>query len=215
MKLISAFFTKKTPAVALVALMVMFTNALFASPNDIRRVFWNKFDATLKENNAVVLTWNVTEYNNKSFVVQHSVDGTEWETIALVQSHNSAESMTDYSYTHSNKLGGKQFYRLQDIDVDHGSTGYSPVRTLILKNDKQSVTIWPNPATDQILIANNDNSDMYTKARIFDLAGKVVTERKLNPNVNEIAVNELPSGIYIVKIENIKGASYSQKIVKQ
>jgi hypothetical protein len=143
------------------------------------------------------------------------VDGTNWKDIAVVQSQNSAESMTDYSYTHSNKLRGKQFYRLQDTDVDHGSTGPSPVRTLILKNDNQAITIWPNPATDHILIANKENGDLYTNTRIFDMTGKVMTERKLNPGINEIAINELPAGTYIVKIENSKGASYSQKIVKQ
>jgi hypothetical protein len=215
MKLISTFFTKKTQAVALLILMGTFTNAHQASAADLRRVFWNKFEAVVKGDNTVVLTWNVTEYNNKSFRVQHSVDGTNWEDIAIVQSKNSAESMTDYSYTHINKLHGKQFYRLQDIDVDLGSTGPSPVRTLILKIDNQAITIWPNPASDHILIANNDKGDLYTKARIFDLTGKVVTESNLKPNVNEIAINKLPAGTYIVKIENSKGTSYSQKIAKQ
>ena len=215
MKLISTLFTKQTSLVALFMFMVTFTNARLATSAANFRVFWNKFEVTKTNDNTVVLTWNVTEYNNKTFSVQHSVDGLKWEEIALIQSKNSAESITNYSYTHTNKLNGKQFYRLLDIDVDRGSTGFSPVKSLVLKNDKQAIAIWPNPATDHIVITNTDNNDMYTKARIFDLTGKVMSEMKLVSNTNKIAINELPTGTYIVKIENTNGTSYSQKIVKQ
>lgn len=215
MKLISTLFTKKATLVALFMVLVTFTNAGTVSSAAYFRVFWNKFEVVATNDNKVVLTWNVTEYNNKTFSVQHSVDGIKWEEIALIQSQKSAESITNYSYTHNNKLSGKQFYRLLDVDVDHGSSGFSPVKTLVIENEKQVTAIWPNPAVDHIVISNKDNSDMNTKARIYDLTGKVMAEVKLGPNNNKIAINELPTGTYIVKIENTKGASYSQKIVKQ
>jgi Secretion system C-terminal sorting domain len=215
MKLISTLFTKKTQAVALLMLMIMFANARTTSTTEMRRVFWNKFEAIVTNENTVVLTWNVTEYNNKSFIVQHSVDGIKWEDIAFVQSQNSAQSMTDYTYTHNNKLRGKQFHRLQDLDIDSRTTGFSPVKTLILSNDKLVIAIWPNPATDHIVVANSKASDVYTKVKLFDLAGKVVSEKKLGPDINEIAINELTPGTYIVKLETSKGTSCSQKIVKQ
>ena len=215
MKLISTFIAKKALAVMLVILMVVFTNRLLASPVAEFRVFWNKVEATVVDDNTVVLTWNVTEYNNKTFVVQHSTDGIKWEDIAIVQSKNSAESMTDYSYTHRTKLIGKQYYRLKDIDIDISYTSYSPIKTLMLKSNKQDITIWPNPATDHILIENNDKSNLYTKATIFNLTGKVMLEKKLNNDTNEITINELSPGTYIVKLENSKGISQSQKFVKQ
>jgi Secretion system C-terminal sorting domain len=214
MQLISTFCIKKAMAAGLLMMMMTFTYAGNNAPPDTRRVFWNKFEVIETIGNTILLTWNVTEYNNRSFIVQHSINGTEWEDIALVQSKNSAESMTDYSYKHTNKLVGKQFYRLKDIDVDYGTTGFSPVKTLILKNEKQVVTIWPNPVTNYILISN-DNINLYTKARVFDLTGKMMIERKLDPDVTEIPVTELPAGTYIVKIENNKGVAYTQKIVKQ
>ena len=205
MKLISPILTKKLLITSFFMLMITFVNA---------RVFWNKFDVGVNNDNTVVLTWNVTEYNNKSFIVQHSINGNDWEDIAIVQSKNSAESMTDYSFTHRNKLSGKQFYRLKDIDIDTKATGVSPIKTLMLENNKQAVTIWPNPATNHIQIAN-DNNAAYTNAKVIDLTGKTMIEKKLDANINEITVSELPTGIYIVKIENNKGQSHMQKIVKQ
>lgn len=205
MKLITAILTRKLLMSGVFMLMVTLVNA---------RVFWNKFDVTANNGATVVLTWNVTEYNNKNFIVQHSINGTDWEDIAIVQSKNSLESMTDYSYTHRNKLNGKQFYRLKDIDVDTRSIGVSPVKTLVLENNEQVVSVWPNPATNYLNIAN-DKDINYTKVKIFNLTGKTMIENKLAAGVNKIPVSKLPVGTYIVKIETNKGESHTQKIVKQ
>jgi hypothetical protein len=179
------------------------------------RVFWNKVEATVSNDGVVTLTWNVTEYNNKHFHVQHSVDGTKWETLTVVESKNSHESMTDYTYSHKNRLQGKQYYRLKDTDIDISYTSFSPIKTLVLKTEKQGMSVWPNPATDRIVIENNDNSNIYTKATIFNLTGKVVLEVKLNDTISEIPVSGLSAGTYVVRIETIKGTSQSRKFVKQ
>ena len=204
MKLTSIFGNRKTLTVAFFMIIATFSYG---------RVFWNKFEVT-NNNGTVLLTWNVTEYNNKSFVVQHSLNGIDWEDIAVIKSKMSAESMTDYSYKHSNKLNGKQYYRLKDIDIDLTSTGNSPVKTLILENKKQDAAIWPNPVVDHVIISNDDVT-VYTTAKIVDLTGKLMKEIKLDPKVTEIPVNNLPTGIYIVRMENASGDSFTKKIVKQ
>ena len=116
MKLITVLITKKAKALTIFIVLALAAHAGVSHASGMRRVFWNKFEVVVTEKNDVVLTWNVTEYNNKSFRVQHSTDGIKWEDIALVQSKNSGESMTDYTYTHPNRGKGKHFYRLQDID---------------------------------------------------------------------------------------------------
>ena len=213
MKLICTL-SKNTMAGTLFMLMATLGFARNHSTMDTRRVFWNKFDVQIGKDNSIILSWNVTEYNNKSFVVQHSQDGVKWEDIAMVQSRNSPESMTNYSYTYYTKSTGIQYFRLKDIDVDFGTTGYSPVKTLMLRNERQVTSIWPNPVTTHLLISNDD-AIKYTVARFIDLAGHVLIERKLEPNITDIPVDELTPGIYIVRIDNGKGAFYTQKIVKQ
>jgi hypothetical protein len=213
MKLISTLIMK-TMAGALFMLIATMAFGRNNSVSESRRVFWNKFTVEVGKNSSIILTWNVTEYNNKSFIVQHSVDGLNWEEIALVQSKNSPESMTDYSYTYFTKSTGKQYFRLKDIDVDLGSTGFSPVKTLMLETEKQVVTIWPNPVTSYVEISN-DVINKFTKARVIDLSGKVMIEKNLEADVTEISVASLVAGTYIVRMENSKGVYYSQKIVKQ
>ncbi len=215
MKLISVFFTKMTLAVATLITMSVFTHARMIRPADGQRVFWNRFEVISGDDNTVVLTWNVTEYNNKSFLVQHSMNGSDWETITIIHSKNSAETMVDYSYTHRNKLNGKQFYRIQDVDVDTKTINFSPVKTLTLQNDNTAIMVWPNPVVTHLFIANNNKSDKFTKAQIFDLSGKLVSEKQLQTNTNAINVEDLSAGNYIVKIASENGTVLCQKIVKQ
>ncbi|HLG38223.1 MAG TPA: T9SS type A sorting domain-containing protein, partial [Chitinophagaceae bacterium] len=79
-------------------------------------------------------------------------------------------------------------------------------------NERNPITIWPNPANDIIRIAGNN---FYTKAQIADLSGRIFSETKLQGNVSTINISKLPVGIYLVKIQTDNGAAYSQKIVKQ
>jgi hypothetical protein len=191
--------------------LALFTIALIN--NTEARVFWNKFEVTAGSDNTVTLNWNVTEYNNKSFIVQHSINGADWEDISIIPSKNSAETMTDYTFTHINKLNGKQFYRLKDFDIDTKSITTSPIRSLVLSN-RQTLLVWPNPATNYIAI-QNDNSGSYTQASIYDLTGKLLIRQNLSPNINQVTVSALSAGIYLVRIENELGLAQTQKIVKQ
>src|SRR5258706_933079 len=160
MKLIPVPHLTKASIVTVLILAATVANA---------RVFWNKVEASVANENIVTLNWNVTEYNNKNFLVQHSFDGMNWETMAVIDSKNSPQSMTDYSYSYKNKLSGKQYYRIKDVDIDVSYTSSSPVKTLVLKNDKQGISLWPNPATDHVLVESNNSNDVYTKATIFNL----------------------------------------------
>lgn len=206
MRLISEFTSKKALVVSMLILVSTITNA---------RVFWNKVEATITNEGIVTLSWNVTEYNNKHFEVQHSVDGTKWEILGIVESKNSPQSMTDYTFTHKNKLSGKQYYRIKDTDIDVNASSFSPIKTVLLKTVNAGISVWPNPATNRILVQTNDNGVVYAKATIVNLTGRVMLERKLATDVTEIQINDLGAGTYIVKLETLAGTSISRKFIKQ
>jgi hypothetical protein len=218
MKLISTLFNKKTLkvlAAALLMLMTTFTYAKMTLTVDVKRVFWNRFDAKVN-NNTIELSWVVTEYNNKNFQIEHSLNGNDWEEIALIPSKNSAESLEGYSYTHKNNVEGKHYYRIKHTDIDVQNEGYSPVKIVAVKNEKQTSIVRSNPATGEVCIINNsEGKNLYTKAMIFDLSGKLLMEKNIQPGINTLTINELPSGIYFVRVEGNAGGAYSQKIIKQ
>ncbi len=224
MKLVTAIFTSKTSRLFIGALLMLtittFTFGREASMVTAPPVFWNVFSAEAK-NNSIVLKWVVTEYNNKAFYIQHSLNGSDWRDIDSISSKKSALSLDEYSYTHKNNLEGRQYYRLRHIDGDLSQTGYSEVVTVMLRREnqnkfKQGISFSPNPATDEVRIINEEGSEkFYSKATIFDLSGKIVAEKKLESHTNTITVKELPVGIYLVRAEHSDGSSVSQKIVKQ
>lgn len=185
-------------------------------PTNVLPVTWKSFDVSVKSNNNIVLNWEVAEDgHNKGFYVQHSVNGSDWDDIAFVQSKNGVESIQQYSFSHINNLNNKQYYRIRQEDIDSKIT-YSEVRVVTLQNDKKTISIWPTPATDHILISNNgiDNTTLV-KAQVFDLSGKMMIEKKLNVNTGTISISQLPAGTYIVRAQGINGVSYNQKIIKQ
>ncbi|PHN05676.1 T9SS type A sorting domain-containing protein [Flavilitoribacter nigricans] len=88
-----------------------------------------------------------------------------------------------------------------------------PVATRdLIPASEVGLKIAPNPATSQVLIrtaAEFPISDM----RLFDLNGKMV-EHRTNINTNEIRMqrNNLPAGIYVVKLR-VKDKIVAQKLV--
>lgn len=210
MKLISGFFKAARKSSALVMLLL----ATYGQVN--ARVFWNKFEVAANAKNEITLSWNVTEYNNRSFRVQHSIDGVKWEDIGMVQSKNSGETMVDYSFVYTNTVNGKHFYRIQDVDLDYGSTGPSPVKTIVLSNIKESIGIWPNPASSEITLAvRNDESVVYTKALVFDLTGRMVIEKQFGEGKTTINIKDLLPGTYVLRLQGEHGAVRTEKFLKQ
>lgn len=81
-----------------------------------------------------------------------------------------------------------------------------------LKNsdDKSFLTIWPNPTNSSIIINSIANSNHIT---IFDISGRIMKRYDNQSNQTEIDISKYPSGVYVIKIENVHGV-FSKKVVK-
>jgi Secretion system C-terminal sorting domain len=218
MKLVPGQFKMNVYKLTSVALLMTITTFVYANTTnsfELRTVFFNSFEAKVN-NNTIELSWSVTEYNNKSFQVEHSLNGTDWEDIAYIPSKNSPQSLEDYSYKLSNSITGKHYYRMKYIDVDLRNTGFSKVRIVEIKDESQNITVWPNPSSDFVKIMNNaKGTPLFSKARIFDLAGRLMIEKKLEEGVNTITITSLLPGTYLLYLQNNTGNTLNQKIVKQ
>lgn len=180
---------------------------------------WKSFELSFGKKNAVKLNWEVVEENGHGFYIEYSHDEKKWENIGFVQSQSRQPepggSIYEYSYSHINNANGNQYYRIKQVS-ENGKETYSEVKTITLKNET-AISIWPNPATDQLRIASPTSGvNTYTRARIFDLSGRMLSENQLKAGaVNAISISKLPAGTYIVRIENTDGTTYNQKISKQ
>lgn len=88
------------------------------------------------------LSWSTaSEINNDFFVVEHSVNGTEWESLDTLQGKGTSFTLTSYNY----KIGINSevnYYRLKQVDFDKTSV-YSNIiiSNCILKKPRLLKTI--------------------------------------------------------------------------
>jgi hypothetical protein len=80
--------------------------------------------------------------------------------------------------------------------------------------DENTVENWfyPNPATSRLFI-NNPFSD-EALLTIYDMAGNRVAEKPVNSKTETLNINELPDGIYVIKISSQSQALYNKLIKK-
>lgn len=159
-------------------------------------VEWLNFSCS-ESFNGIDLNWaTATETNNSHFLVEHSLDGTNYETISseILGAGNSAYE-NYYTYTDKNPLGKINYYRIQQIDFD-GQSEYSETIACVYEKVNE-LSIYPNPAKDQISITPGADTPVV----IFNATGKQVlsispVQKGIETTLN---ISHLPSGVYYVK----------------
>lgn len=98
---------------------------------------------------------------------------------------------------------------------DSSTTFNKYCRVLGIENsiysDNTSVNIFPNPANDNITIGLEDA--FSGTVSIVDLNGNVVKKESIDGKSTQIAVSDLTSGVYIVKILSNKGLMVKQLLI--
>ena len=72
-----------------------------------------------------------------------------------------------------------------------------------------AVNIYPNPTTDRIKIRSNQPEEL--KVRLFDLEGRIINQAQ-GTGIQQMDVSQLPSGVYIVDV-NQGMENYRKRII--
>ena len=88
------------------------------------------------------------------------------------------------------------------------NVGNFPLITNKIKENKFS--IYPNPSSELVSVISYNKNINFTVS-IFDIFGKQVSKKFINPN--QINISYLPSGQYIMKIES-KEDTINEKLLK-
>ncbi len=96
---------------------------------------------------------------------------------------------------------------LHKVTLEMDMSGISPES---YKSD--NIKIYPNPASDLIQIETSITGGQ-SDLSLFDMTGKEVFSQEINNNKSEINIAQLPEGLYVARITDLKNqAKYSQKI---
>ena len=119
---------------------------------------------------------------------------------------------------------GKLFIKLPNSNWQQsGITGSVMIRPVFKSNKTPIVSvnentipntsIYPNPAQDRVTLEGLIVGEKY-QIQIFDMSGKLVlTERTFGNGQNEIPLNDLERGYYILQVSNQAGSTVNQKLM--
>jgi hypothetical protein len=176
---------------------------------DATPVQWLRFSGTQvgKHNQLVWATSNETQ--NRGFHIERSDDGNRFESIGWQVSaavNGNSSQVLDYGFTDFNASVQTYFYRLRQVDMDNRFSYSSIIR--LGKQPKADVRIYPNPATDQVII---DLPDQWTvkpyQIRFIDQQGKQIAQYRIADQLGQVTIpiSGWSSGIYLIQIIGYDG----------
>ena len=158
-------------------------------------VIMRSFDV-INYRNYPKLIWSVEiQINNKGWEIERSNDGYNFESIDFMEGESYSTEKKDYTFLDQNALSNINYYRLKQIDLD-GNVNYSEVEEIILNNNSENLTLFPNPAIDVLNARNNFLNKEY---RISNSIGRICDNGIINQN-DEIDISRLQIGVYYLTI---------------
>lgn len=151
-------------------------------------------------NTMVQLDWvTAGERNNKGFGIERSTDQNNWTEIGFVNSQSNSEQAATYRFKDKTAEQGKNFYRLKQLDLN-GSLAYSAVAMITL-NKEQQVAIYPNPATEVLMVADIEDNAVIS---ILNTLGQELSHKAVAANGSPVRleIGHLPAGVYYLVVKD-------------
>jgi hypothetical protein len=166
-------------------------------------------------NGSVILTWGTeTESNNKEFIVQRSVAGSNSfvnvGTVASKSNGGNSTSALDYKYTDGAPIANA-VYRVAEVS-NSGETHYSNSVSVALNDASSKLSVFPNPVVSGTL--NVKGASAGSVYRIVSVNGINALSGKLNA-AKQISVDHLATGVYVLQVATANGNTSSVMFVKK
>ncbi|WP_425390463.1 T9SS type A sorting domain-containing protein [Ekhidna sp.] len=167
------------------------------------------------EGNTITLDWSTaTEKNNDYFVIERSADGKAFTELARIPGSGDSDEVIHYTISDYQPLRGANFYRLSQFDYDGTTERLKTIRIDSNPTDLQSVSVYPNPASDKVKIVMSGSS-APEHVELFDLAGNKHKIQLNNKNgIIQLDLGSLMPGIYVLKVSN-GSDTWSRMITKK
>ena len=140
-----------------------------------------------------LITWKTTsETNNSGFDIERSADAKTFEKIGFVDGNGDSRDNKTYNFTDQNP-SSTTYYRLKQIDYD-GKFEYS--RIISVKNDLSGISIYPNPAGNQLFVKDLQKEESVT---MRNSAGQTILHQTLLPK-QPVNTTHISNGLYTITI---------------
>lgn len=156
------------------------------------------------------LEWQTaTETNNDYFIIEKSIDGTNWKKLNQLQGEGNSGTLKKYQYTDLETANTLTYYRLKQVDFDSKTTLFP---TIVYNDgcldDDYGVDFYPNPANSTI---NLKKADLFVSYNIINALGQIIQQGVISSN--PIFISGIFNGVYLFQLVDKKNALHSKKII--
>jgi hypothetical protein len=191
-----------TNVVGMVAQNTWWTLADITSPLPVDLLY---FKAACNDKE-VLLRWSTaSEKNCKSFTIEKSTNGTDFEILTLVKGSGNSTSALSYSFEDRTSMGRNNYYRLSQTDYNGNVSIISDLLEVrnCSESDIFSVDLIDNPSEPSLLVNSPAQDNM--QLTIFNIEGKLIHSEKiaLEKGLSKIKLktDHLDAAVYLVRIE--------------
>jgi hypothetical protein len=156
-----------------------------------------------------VLSWATsTESNNDYFTIESSRDGSNFNTIAIIDGNGTSSSSNYYEWTDNSPTSGTMYYRIFQTDYD-GTTEYYQIQSTNCEENTLA-HVYPNPFEDKLTI----NAQFNGVITLMDISGKTVLEQNIDAGESIVSFHTLPAGSYFARVIFNNGKGQNIKLIK-
>ena len=166
-------------------------------------------------NNATHLKWVTSnETLNKSFTIERSNDGKNYQSIGSVNGKGTTTNLSNYTYTDQAPTEGTNYYRLKQYDWK-GNYKYSNIITVNYQKEAFNLKVFPNPSADYFVVQANDMVRNDIKLVITNMRGTTLITKTIpqGSTLSIIETSTLYAGDYIVTAFDKTGYKKSFTVV--
>lgn len=159
------------------------------------------------DNSYIKVSWaTATERNNKGFVLQRSINGTSFDSIAWIPGNGTTSVPHYYAFDDYNVAKGiDYYYRLKQFDFDGGYSYSNIVSARLIPENIASVIIYPNPSNDNTTLQIFSPVDDLYSIKTFNAIGQLMYNQTIEIQKGISTLVNLPSndwakGVYIINV---------------
>ncbi|MEO8414405.1 MAG: T9SS type A sorting domain-containing protein [Ginsengibacter sp.] len=162
------------------------------------------------------LSWTTSqEFNSNYFEIERGNNGINFDPIGQVKAAGKSNVPLNYQFTDVNPEANINYYRLRFVDINN-SGSYSEIKS-VKNSGLVKFSVYPNPATNSILLKVNGDKTENAEVSITDINGRKVLSRQVNIiqgyNNFPVDVSRLAQGSYYMKIQ-LSNDSFVKKFTK-
>jgi Secretion system C-terminal sorting domain len=185
-------------------------------PATVLAIRFDYFTGVLRGKKAA-LKWRSTFENNlRNFVVEKSLNGTDFFPLKQIAPENISGS--EYNSTDESLASGSNFYRLKVLNLDGTVDRSAIVKINYNKGTPANWFIYPNPAEGNASLQYQSTTIKMIALNVTDITGKIISTSSYTivPGNNKITIpaERISSGMYIIKIVS-EGVAETAAFIKK